>query len=74
MELKYEESEVEVDMCQAWQDMQMEAENHGRLIQAKETARNFYKLGLDVEKIAQGVGYDVEIVKEWIIYSDDSQD
>lgn len=72
--LRYEESGVEVDMCQALQEMQMEAEAQGRMIQAKETAKNFYKMGLDVEKIAQGVGYDVETVKGWVIYSDDTQD
>jgi len=73
VDLQYKESEVEVDMCQAWQDMQMDCENRGRMIQAKEDARNFYKMGLDVEKIAQGIGYDVETVKGWIIYPDNDQ-
>jgi hypothetical protein len=80
--LRYEESGVEVDMCQALQEMQMEArqqgleqgQTQGKLIRSKEVARNFYKMGLDVEKIAQGVGYDVETVKGWVIYSDDTQD
>lgn len=69
VDLQYEESEVEVDMCQAWQDMQMES----RLKQAVEDAKNLYKLGVDVDKIAQGIGWDVETVKGWVIYSDDSQ-
>lgn len=33
---------------------------------AQETARNLYNLGVDVEKIAQGVGYAVETVKQWL--------
>ncbi len=36
------------------------------LKKAQEDARNFYRLGLDVEKVAQGVGYTVETVKEWL--------
>ena len=68
-DLRYEESEVKVDMCQALQDIQME----GRLIQAQEDAKNLYKLGVDMDKIAQGIGWDVETVKEWIIYSVESQ-
>lgn len=67
--LRYEESEVKVDMCQALQDIQME----GRLIQAQEDAKNLYKLGVEVDKIAQGIGWDVETVKGWVIYSDESQ-
>jgi len=50
--------------------MRAESESQGRLMQAKEDARNFYKLGVEVEKIAQGVGYAVEIVKEWLGISD----
>jgi hypothetical protein len=69
VDLQYEESEVEVDMCQAWQDMQMES----RLKQAVEDAKNLYKLGVDVDKIAQGIGWDVETVKGWVIYSGESQ-
>lgn len=100
-DLRYEESGGEVDMCQALQEMQMEAEakgmaegqtqglakglsqglsqglkqglEQGKLIQSKEIAKNFYRLGLDVEQIAQGVGYDVETVKGWIIYPNGSQ-
>ncbi len=41
-------------------------EQDGRLNKAKEDARNFYNLGVDIEKIAQGVGYAVETIKEWL--------
>ena len=75
VDLQYEESEVEVDMCQAWQDMQMDCENRGRIIQAKVNAKNLYKLGLDIEKIAQGVGCDVDTIRGWVIYPEnDVQD
>ena len=43
----------------------------GELNKAREASRNFYNLGVDVEKIAQGVGYAVETVKEWLGLSDD---
>ncbi len=38
----------------------------GKLEKAQEAAKNFYNLGVDVEKIAQGVGDAVETVKQWI--------
>lgn len=57
-------------MCQAIQEMRMEerriGERDGVLKKAQEDARNFYNLGVEIEKIAQGVGYAVETVKEWI--------
>lgn len=53
-------------MCRAIQEMRKESERDGELKKAKEAARNFYNLGVDVEKIAQGVGYAVEAVKEWL--------
>ena len=71
--IKYDESEEAVDVCQAIQEMRMESESQGRLMQAKEDAINFYKFGVDVEKIAQGVGYAVETVKEWLGLSDDNK-
>ena len=64
--LKYDESEEVVDVCQAIQEMRKESERDGELKKAKEAAGNFYNLGVDVEKIAQGVGYAVETVKEWL--------
>ncbi len=60
--LKYDESEEAVDVCQAIQEMRMESERK----KAQEIAKNFYEMGMDVEKIAQGVGYAVETVKEWL--------
>lgn len=57
-------------MCQAIQEMRMEERQmgiqDGKLEKAQEAARNFYNLGVEVEKIAQGVGYAVETVKQWI--------
>lgn len=37
----------------------MMKKGHGKII-------NLYNLGVDVEKIAQGVGYAVETVKQWL--------
>ncbi len=64
--IKYGESEVAVDMCQAIQEIRKEERQIGEMNKAKEAAKNFYKLGIEVEKIAQGVGYAVETVKEWL--------
>ena len=68
--IKYDESEEVIDVCQAIQEIRMEerkiGEQDGELKKAKEDAGNFYNLGVDIEKIAQGVGYAVETVKEWL--------
>ncbi len=64
--LKYDENEEAVNVCQAIQEIRREERKIGELNKAKEDAVNFYKLGVDVEKIAQGVGYAVETVKQWI--------
>ncbi len=68
--MKYNKGEESVDVCQAIQEMRMEerriGERDGELKKAQEDARNFYNLGVEIEKIAQGVGYAVETVKEWI--------
>lgn len=68
--MKYDNGEEAVDVCQAIQEMRMEerriGERDGELKKAQEDARNFYNLGVEIEKIAQGVGYAVETVKEWI--------
>lgn len=72
--LEYGEGEEAVDMCQAIQEMRMEerqigeqdGERRGRLIQAQESARKLYAMGLDADKIAQAVGYAVETVKGWL--------
>ncbi len=74
--------EESVNMCQAILEMKQEAEQRGEqngekkgikkgikkgeLKKAQEDARNFYALGVDIEKIAQGVGYAKEVVKEWV--------
>lgn len=47
-------------MCQAIKEMRAD------WWKAKEDAKNFYELGVEIEKIAQGVGYAVETVKEWL--------
>lgn len=76
--LKYKEEEANIDMCQAIEEMKMEAERdgeergqrigekNGELKKAKEAARNFYHLGIEVEKIAEGLGYAVDTVKGWL--------
>ena len=64
--IKYDEEDEVVNVCQAIQEMREEERQIGELNKAKEAAKNFYNLGVDVEKIAQGVGYAVETVKEWL--------
>lgn len=80
--LKYSEKEVKVDMCQAIREMREESKKEGERIgeergekrgekrgafkTAQENARNFYRLGVDVEKVAEGVGYDIDTVKQWL--------
>lgn len=79
--LKYEESEESIDMCQAIQEIRMEerrmgeqeGEKRGELKKAQEDARKFYELGVDIEKVAQGVGYAVDVVKGWVGLSPDVQ-
>ncbi len=38
----------------------------GALKTAQENARNFYRLGVEIEKVAEGVGYDIDTVKQWL--------
>lgn len=68
--LKYDEKEMKVDVCQAIKEMREESEQigekRGALETAQKNARNFYKMGIDVEKVAEGVGYDLKTVKEWL--------
>ena len=64
--LKYDKKEGKIDVCQAIQEMRIESEQKGELKKAQESARNFYNLGVKVETIAEGVGYAVETVKEWL--------
>lgn len=71
--LKYEESELKVDVCEAIKKMREESEQKGELKKAQESARNFYNLGVDIETIAKGVGYAVDVVKGWVGLSPDVQ-
>lgn len=60
--IKYDEEEEMVDVCQAIQEMRQESEQK----KAREVAENLYNMGLDIEKIAQAVGYAVETIKGWL--------
>ena len=57
-------------MCQAIREMcaesEWESELKGELKKAQESARNFYEIGIDIEKIVQGLGYALETVKQWL--------
>lgn len=64
--IKYEESEEVVDVCQAIQEMRKEERQIGQLEKAQEAAKKFYELGVEIEKVTQGVGYSVETVREWL--------
>lgn len=68
--IKYDEEDEVVNVCQAIQEMRKESERNGerqgRLMQAQESAKKLYEMGLDTEKIAQAVGYAVETVKGWL--------
>lgn len=76
--IKYNEEAEVVDMCKAIQELREEerqigekagreiGEKTGELKKAQEASRNFYNMGLPVEKIAQGIGYSVETVEEWL--------
>ena len=64
--MKYEKSEEAVDVCQAIQDIRKEEHNLGKIEQVQESAKNFYAMGLEVEKIAEGLGQIVEVIKQWL--------
>lgn len=49
-------------MCKAIQEMRKESEQK----KAREVAGKLYEMGLDLEKIAQAVGYAVETAKGWL--------
>ncbi len=74
MGLRFDEKEMKVDMCQAILEMRMGSEQigeakgeaRGALKNAQENARSFYRLGVALETIAKGVGYDLETVKGWL--------
>lgn len=60
--LKYDKKEKVVDVCQAIQEMRRESEQK----KAQEVAVNLYKMGLDIERIAQAVGYAAGTVNKWL--------
>lgn len=68
--IKYDEEDEVVNVCQAIQEIRKESERdgerQGRLMQAQESVKKLYEMGLDTEKIAQVVGYAVETVKSWL--------
>lgn len=68
--MKFEESEVEIDMCQAVKEMVDDGikigVEKGELSKARETARNLYEMGDGIEKISRCVGYAVETVRQWL--------
>ena len=70
MSLEYKESEGKIDMCQAIKEMREESLQEGLLRGRREgkieAAKNFYRLGIDIEKIAEGVGSNLETVKSWL--------
>ena len=55
-----------VNVCQAIQEMRKESEWDGKLKKIKRKSGNLYEMGLDIERIAQAVGYAVETVKGWL--------
>lgn len=71
--MNYKENEEVVDVCQAIQDIRKEEHHLGKMEQAQESAKNFYAMGLEIEKIAEGLGQTVEIIKQWIGLSADRQ-
>ncbi len=64
--INYDEEDEVINVCQAIQEMRKESERDGRLMQAQESAKKLYDMGLDMEKIAQAVGYAVETIKGWL--------
>jgi len=68
--IKYDGSEEVIDVCQAIREIRMEerkiGEQDGELKKAKEAAGKLYEMGLDIEKIAQAVGYAAETVRGWL--------
>lgn len=68
--LKYQEMEGEVDMCQAIQEMRKEehdiGKQEGRQKEKQNVARNLYKMGMEIEKIAQAINCDEKVVKQWL--------
>lgn len=64
--MKYDEGEEAVNVCQAIQEIRKEEHNLGKIEQAKEAAKNFYAMGIEIEKIAKGLQQTVETVRQWL--------
>jgi len=54
------------EMCKVMEDLRVESEKKGAEKKARETAKNLYTMGLDVDKIAVAVGYAGDIVRKWL--------
>ncbi len=61
-----QEGDETVDMCQAIQEMWIESERNVELKKAHEAAKNFYAMGVEIEKIAQGLDQTVETIRQWL--------
>lgn len=70
MDIKYDEKEEVVNICQAIQEIWMEerkiGEQDGKLKKAGEAAGKLYEIELDTDKIAQAVGYAADTIKGWL--------
>ncbi len=42
------------------------AEDRGKETQARETAKNLYDMGLNIDQIVQAVKYPAEVIKQWL--------
>ncbi len=42
------------------------AEDRGKETQARETAKNLYDIGLNIDQIVQAVKYPAEVIKQWL--------
>jgi len=54
------------NMCEVLDRMVNEGITLGEEKKAKETAKNLYTMGLDVDKIAVAVGYAADTVRKWL--------
>lgn len=54
------------EMCREMEIMRDKSREEGKLEQARESAINFARMDLPVEKIAQGLNVSTELVKQWL--------
>ena len=54
------------EMCREMEIMRDRSRAEGELKRAKETARNLFGMGMDVEFIAKAVNVSIEQVKQWL--------